>query len=52
MKVVQRLPVEFDIDNIPADIPLHAGLSVDVTVDTGHRRHLFGKGTAAATPAR
>jgi membrane fusion protein (multidrug efflux system) len=42
VKVVQRLPVEFEIDNPPADVPLHAGLSVDVTVDTGFRRHLFG----------
>jgi membrane fusion protein (multidrug efflux system) len=42
VKVVQRLPVEFEIDNPPADVPLHAGLSVNVTVDTGFRRHLFG----------
>ncbi|WP_068092438.1 HlyD family secretion protein [Novosphingobium rosa] len=45
VKVVQRLPVEFEIDNPPADLPLHAGLSVDVTVDTGFRRHLFGGGS-------
>lgn len=50
VKVVQRLPVEFEIDNPPADVPLHAGLSVDVTVDTGFRRHLFGGGETA--PAR
>ena len=42
VKVVQRLPVEFEIDNLPAGIPLHAGLSVNVTVDTGFKRHLFG----------
>jgi membrane fusion protein (multidrug efflux system) len=48
VKVVQRLPVELDIDNPPADVPLHAGLSVEVSVDTGHRRHLFG--TATDTP--
>jgi membrane fusion protein (multidrug efflux system) len=42
VKVVQRLPVEFEIDTPPADIPLHAGLSVDVNVDTGFQRHLFG----------
>jgi len=46
VKVVQRLPVEFEIDNPPADVPLHAGLSVNVTVDTGYRRHLFGAGPA------
>ena len=42
VKVVQRLPVELDLDSAPTDVPLHAGLSVEVTVDTGHRRHLFG----------
>jgi membrane fusion protein, multidrug efflux system len=47
VKVVQRLPVELDIDNPPADVPLHAGLSVEVSVDTGHRRHLFGAATDA-----
>ena len=45
VKVVQRLPVEFDIDRLPRDIPLHAGLSVEVTVDTGYRRHLFAGST-------
>ncbi|WP_189674777.1 HlyD family secretion protein [Sphingomonas glacialis] len=48
VKVVQRLPIEFSIDQVPRDIPLHAGLSVEVTVDTGYQRHLFG----AATPVR
>lgn len=48
VKVVQRLPVELDLDKVPADIPLHAGLSVEVTVDTGHRRHLFGADAPAA----
>lgn len=47
VKVVQRLPVEFEIDNPPRDVPLHAGLSVTVTVDTGHKRHLFGGGETA-----
>ena len=47
VKVVQRLPVEFSIDRLPQGVPLHAGLSVEVEVDTGHRRHLFG-GDAAA----
>lgn len=48
VKVVQRLPIEFSIDQVPRDIPLHAGLSVEVAVDTGYQRHLFG----AATPVR
>ncbi len=42
VKVVQRLPVELDLDTVPANVPLHAGLSVEVTVDTGHVRHLIG----------
>jgi membrane fusion protein (multidrug efflux system) len=46
VKVVQRLPVVLTIDSLPADVPLHAGLSVKVSVDTGHQRHLF----APATP--
>jgi membrane fusion protein, multidrug efflux system len=41
VKVVQRLPVELELDQIPADVPLHAGLSAEVTVDTQHKRHLF-----------
>jgi membrane fusion protein (multidrug efflux system) len=48
VKVVQRLPVEFDIDRLPPDLPLHAGLSVEVTVDTGYQRHMFGPGNTAA----
>lgn len=57
VKVVQRLPVELQIDRVPTDIPLHAGLSVEVTVDTGHKRHLFGRdapiaGATLSLPAR
>lgn len=43
VKVVQRLPVEISLDEVPPDLPLHAGLSADVRVDTGHVRHFFGK---------
>jgi membrane fusion protein, multidrug efflux system len=50
VKVVQRLPVELSIDRVPQDIPLHAGLSVEVTVDTGHKRHLFGPDTPPSSP--
>jgi membrane fusion protein (multidrug efflux system) len=42
VKVVQRLPVEIELDTLPQDVQLHAGLSADVTVDTGHRRRLLG----------
>ncbi|HWL47081.1 MAG TPA: HlyD family secretion protein [Sphingomonadaceae bacterium] len=52
VKVVQRLPVEVALDDVPADVPLHAGLSATVTVDTGHRRHLFGGAGAARAEAR
>ncbi|MDE8653550.1 HlyD family secretion protein [Novosphingobium album (ex Liu et al. 2023)] len=52
VKVVQRLPVQVAIDQVPADLPLSAGLSVDVKVDTGHQRHLFGADTPARTPAK
>lgn len=48
VKVVQRLPVELTLGRVPADVPLHAGLSVKVTVDTGHQRHLFGPDTKVA----
>jgi membrane fusion protein (multidrug efflux system) len=50
VKVVQRLPVEVTIDQVPAGLPLSAGLSVSVEVDTGHRRHLIGADTPASAP--
>ena len=50
MKVVQRLPVEIALDELPQGIPLHAGLSAEVEVDTGHKRHLFGADTPASVP--
>ncbi|MGE3692775.1 MAG: HlyD family secretion protein [Novosphingobium sp.] len=50
VKVVQRLPVEIAIDQVPQGLPLHMGLSVEVTVDTGHKRHLFGKDEDPAPP--
>jgi membrane fusion protein (multidrug efflux system) len=42
VKVVQRLPVEIAIDEMPQGVPLHTGLSAEVTVDTGHKRHVLG----------
>jgi len=50
VKVVQRLPVQIAIDEMPADLPLSSGLSVDVEVDTGHQRHLFGADTPPSSP--
>lgn len=48
VKVVQRLPVQIAIDEAPKGLPLSAGLSASVKVDTGHERHLFGSDTAAS----
>jgi len=50
VKVTQRLPVQFAVDNLPRNLPLSAGQSVDVDVDTGHRRHLLGADTPPVSP--
>ena len=50
VKVTQRLPVIVSLESLPKDVPLHAGLSVVVTVDTGHRRKLFGADTPPSSP--
>jgi membrane fusion protein (multidrug efflux system) len=47
VKVVQRLAVRVALDQLPDDMPLRAGLSATVSVDTQHRRTLFA---AAAAP--
>jgi membrane fusion protein, multidrug efflux system len=44
VKVVQRLPVRLEIQDGDPALPMHTGLSANVEVDTGHRRHLFGGG--------
>lgn len=50
VKVVQRLPVQIALDETPAGLPLSSGLSVEVEVDTGHERHLFGADTPPTAP--
>ena len=40
VKVVQRIPVRVRIDRRPGDPPLRAGMSVEVSIDTGHHRTL------------
>lgn len=40
VKVVQRVPVRIDIKQGPNDPPLSAGMSVEVSIDTHHRRTL------------
>ncbi|HKT85744.1 MAG TPA: HlyD family secretion protein [Novosphingobium sp.] len=52
VKVVQRLPVQIAIDEAPESVPLSAGLSATVEVDTGHERHVFGPDSPPATLAR
>jgi membrane fusion protein (multidrug efflux system) len=45
VKVVQRVPVRVQLDDncgLGDSMPLHAGLSADVTVDTEHHHSLFG----------
>jgi len=50
VKVTQRLPVIIVLDDLPKDVPLHAGLSVTATVDTGHKRRLFGADVPPTSP--
>ena len=38
VKVVQRLPVRLELDEIDPNRPLFSGISVTARVDTGHRR--------------
>ena len=40
VKVVQRLPVRLELDEIDPNRPLFSGISVTVQVDTGYRRTL------------
>jgi membrane fusion protein (multidrug efflux system) len=40
VKVVQRIPVRIRVDRKPGDPALRAGMSVNVDIDTGHRRSL------------
>lgn len=52
VKVVQRLPVQVVLDEPAGDLPLGAGLSANVRVDTGHERHLFAADTTVHATAR
>jgi membrane fusion protein (multidrug efflux system) len=38
VKVIQRLPVRLELDDVEADQPLFSGISVTARVDTGYRR--------------
>jgi membrane fusion protein (multidrug efflux system) len=39
VKVVQRIPVRIQITGGPKDVSLAAGMSAEISVDTGHTRH-------------
>lgn len=47
VKVVQRLPVRIELDQLDPRYPLKAGLSASVSVDTRYQRHLFGPSRVA-----
>jgi membrane fusion protein (multidrug efflux system) len=40
VKVVQRIPVRITCDHKQGEPQLRAGMSVEATIDTGHRRSL------------
>lgn len=40
VKVVQRIQVRIRVERTPDGPPLRSGMSVEATVDTGHKRHL------------
>jgi membrane fusion protein (multidrug efflux system) len=40
VKVVQRIPVRIELEHAAPTEPLRAGMSAQVTIDTGHRREL------------
>jgi membrane fusion protein (multidrug efflux system) len=41
VKVVQRLPVRLEFDQVDPNQPLFSGISVTARVDTGHRHAWF-----------
>ena len=40
VKVVQRIPLRVKVERAPGDPELRAGMSVIVSIDTGHVRHV------------
>src|SRR6202047_4991097 len=40
VKVVQRIPVRLSFEKVPEGLALRAGMSVKISIDTGHRRSL------------
>ncbi|MGD9803460.1 MAG: HlyD family secretion protein [Hyphomicrobiaceae bacterium] len=54
VKVVQRIPMRIRVDQQPGKPPLRVGMSVEVSVDTGHPRGFptFLSGWFGSSPAR
>ncbi|HEY4375411.1 MAG TPA: HlyD family secretion protein [Burkholderiales bacterium] len=50
VKVVQRLPVRVRLATLDPSFPLQGGLSANVSVDTGYKRHLFSANEVAPVP--
>jgi membrane fusion protein (multidrug efflux system) len=42
VKVVQRVPIRIELEQMDPLYPLHGGLSASINVDTQFQRHLFG----------
>jgi membrane fusion protein (multidrug efflux system) len=40
VKVVQRIPVRLSLGQVPDGLALRAGMSVKISIDTGHQRSL------------
>ena len=51
VKIVQRLPVRVELEQLDPARPLRGGLSANVSVDTEHQRHVFGAANAANSSA-
>ncbi len=40
VKVTRRFPVQITLDNLPVEKTIRAGMTVDVSIDTGHERSI------------
>jgi membrane fusion protein (multidrug efflux system) len=52
VKVVQRLPVRLELDEVDPNRPLFSGISVTARVDTGYRHNWLPFQRAFATEVR
>ena len=51
VKIVQRIPVRFSIDDAVNGPQLRAGMSANVEIDTGKQHSLLGRLQGAREPA-